>query len=129
MGKFLKLYQKFESKRYIFQEKNISKSRLGIRVQTRWISQSPTRTGGELLLERLILLNQKDWRVQARRRLKNLKKDIEFFEKQGSLDKNERVSYRRLIQRRNQILVRLHILIEIQMANLQINWLILQSLP
>jgi DNA-directed RNA polymerase beta' subunit len=127
--KFLKLYQKFEVKKHIFQEKNSFETRIGIRLQARWISQSPARTGGELLLDRLLLLNQKDWRVQARRRLKNLKKDIEIFEKQGSLDKNERVNYRRLIRRRNQILVRLRILTEIQIANLQINWLMLQCLP
>ena len=127
--KFLKLYQSFESKGHIFQEKNIFKNRMGTRTQTRWLSQSPARTGGELLLDRLIIFDQKDWRVQARRSLQNLKKDIEAFEKQGSLDKNERVSYRRVIRRRNQILTRLRILTEIQLANLQINWLILQCLP
>ena len=127
--KFLRVYQKFGSEIHPFQEKDVSKCRLGIRIQTRWLSQTPVRTGGELLLNRLLIINQKDWRVQARRRLRNLKKDIEVFEKQGSLDKSERVSYRRLIRSRNQILIRLRILTEIQLANLQIHWLILQCLP
>ena len=127
--KFLRICQKFGSKIHPFQEKNVSKCRLGIRIQTRWLSQTPIRTGGEIFLNRLLIINQKDWRVQAQRRLKNLKKDIEVFEKQGLLDKNERVSYRRLIRSRNQILIRLRILIEIQLANLQIHWLMLQCLP
>ena len=127
--KFLHVCQKFRSETHPFQEKDVSKCRLGIRIQTSWLSQTPVRTGGELLLSRLLIINQKDWRVQARRRLKNLKKNMEVFEKQGSLDKNERVIYRRLIRSRNQILIRLRILTEIQIANLQIHWLILQCLP
>nr|BBI28725.1 beta' subunit of RNA polymerase [Dinophyceae sp. MRD-151] len=126
---FLHIYQKFESEIYPFQEKDVSKCRFGVRMQIHWLSQTPSRTGGELLLNRLIATNQKDWRVQSRRRLNDLKKDMEVFEKQGSLDKNERVSYRRLIRSRNQILIRIRILREIQMVNLQIHWLMLQCLP
>jgi DNA-directed RNA polymerase subunit beta' len=87
------------------------------------------RTGGELFLNRLKTLNQPDWCLQARYRLKSLKAEIEIFEKNGSLDKNERMKYRRLIRTRNQILNRLRILSEMQWANIHPHWLMLQCLP
>ena len=75
------------------------------------------------------MFHHKNWKEQAKRRLKRLKKDVEIFEKQELLNKNERLKFRSLIQIRNQILIRLRILTEIKWAYLKPHWLILQCLP
>ena len=103
--------------------------KLGTRYQTRWLFREPTRTGGELILNRLQIFNYKDWCIQAKRRLKILKEDIEIFKKRTSLSKNENAKARRLFRIRNQILVRFRIMIEMQWVYLKPYWLILQCLP
>jgi hypothetical protein len=87
-------------------ESVISIEKLGIRYQIRWLFREPTRTGGELILNRLQIFNYKDWCVQASRRLKVLKRDIEIVGKLTSSDKNKRLKTRRLLRIRNQILIR-----------------------
>jgi DNA-directed RNA polymerase beta' subunit len=119
-----KIKERNKSQKTILVETN-----LRIRIQCRWLSQEPSRTGGELFLNRLQILHQRNWCCQARFRIQFLKKNIENFEEQVSLDKVESLKYRRLIQTRNQILTRLRILIEIDWANIRPHWIILQCLP
>jgi DNA-directed RNA polymerase beta' subunit len=128
---FFYLYRKINIRfgKEDFRKKKKSREILGIRNCVRWLSQEPCRTGGKLFLNRLVTFDQKDWCLQARQRLKVLKKNMKVFEKQGSLGKSERLRYRRFIRTRNQILIRLRILTEIQRAFLHPCWLILQSLP
>jgi DNA-directed RNA polymerase beta' subunit len=109
--------------------KNLLQEKLGIRKQANWIVHHPIRTGGELIFNRLKILDQKNWCLQAHQRLKYLNIEMKTFEKYGSLDKNEVSMYRQLVRIRNQLLIRIRILTEIQLAKLRSQWLILQCLP
>jgi DNA-directed RNA polymerase beta' subunit len=122
------LYRKLRKKSKFLNSKNI-KEKLGIRYQTYWLFKQPTRTGSELIFNRLQTFNKKNWCLQAQQRLKRLKKQIVIIEKQNSLDKNERFVYRNLIKIRNKIFIRIRILTEINFAKIKPHWLILQCLP
>jgi DNA-directed RNA polymerase beta' subunit len=107
----------------------LSKKKLGIRMEEQKPFNILPCTGNLLIFNRLQTLNSIDWSVQARQRLKVLKKSIEVFETQQFTQKQTRFQCRCSTYLYNQIMNQLRIRIEIQLSSLNSTFIILYCLP
>jgi DNA-directed RNA polymerase beta' subunit len=105
------------------------KEKLGAEFQISGLFLYPKRTGGELIFNRLQILNRKDWCFQAYQRLKSLRKEIEIVERESSQTINKKFIYYSIIKVRHKILLRIRIMVELNRSQIDLHWLILQSIP